>query len=315
MLREKKRILVRHPENPILTAEDFPYDICTVFNTGVVKQGPKKYTMVARVENTALERYLWVCDSEDGIHFKPRPKPVAVPDTDPLYMEYVDGGRQRSYFDPRVTPLEGKFYITHAAHMANGCQMGLFRTDGDFEKFEWMGLISLPDNRNATLFPEKIGGKYWRMDRPNVEGAQHIWTQQSPDLIHWGVPRVIVKMRDQVRWAQTKIGPGAVPIKTPEGWLCIIHGVRPQCTDLVYQLGVMLLDLENPNKVIGVAKRAILWPETQYELVGQTPAVVFTNAAILEDDGTVKIYYGGADTVGCLATARVEDLIHACKHE
>jgi predicted GH43/DUF377 family glycosyl hydrolase len=315
MLREKKRILVRHPENPILTEKDFPYDICVVFNCGVVKQAPNKYTMVARVENTALERYLWVCDSTDGVHFKPRPRPVQVPENDPVYRDYVDGGRQRSYFDPRVTYLEGKYYIVHAAHMAYGCQLGLFRTDDAFENFEWMGLISLPDNRNGILFPEKIQGKYWRLDRPNVEGAMHIWTQQSPDLIHWGVPRCIVRTREIVRWAQIKIGGGAVPIKTPEGWLCIIHGVRPQCTDYVYQLGVMLLDLEDPNKVIGVSKRAILWPEEQYELIGQTPSCVFTNAAILEPDGEVKIYYGAADSVGCLATARVEDLIYACKYE
>jgi len=91
-----------------------------------------------------------------------------------------------------------------------------------------------------------------------------------------------VRTREIVRVGPAQGGGGSVPIKTKEGWLCIIHGVRPQCTDYVYSLGVMLLDLEDPNKVIGLSKRAILWPEEQYELVGQTPSCVFTNAAILE---------------------------------
>lgn len=315
MLREKKRIVFRHPSNPILTGEDFPFDIVTAFNAAVIKQGPKKYTMVARVENSALERYMWVCDSQDGIKFKPRPQPVPVPDKDPVYFEYCDGGRQRTYFDPRICPVDGQLYVTHNCHTDYGCMLGIFKVDENFEKWEWMGLISEPDNRNGVFFPEKIQGKYWRLDRPNVDGRMHIWTMQSPDLIHWGVPRMIVKMGTPTRWAQLKIGPGAPPIKTKEGWLCIIHGVRPQCTDHVYQLGVMLLDLENPNKVIGVSKRAILQPETNYELVGQTPSCVFTCGATLEDNNEVRIYYGGADSVQCLATASLDDLIYACKHE
>jgi predicted GH43/DUF377 family glycosyl hydrolase len=315
MLRKKKYIVERHPQNPILTAADFPGDIVTAFNGGVIKQGPGKYTMVARVENSALERYMWVCDSTDGLHFTPRPQPVPYPQNDPIYHEYVDGGRQRSYHDPRICEVEGQYYVTHNCHTDYGCQVGLYKVDKRFEKWDWLGLITWPDNRNVVIFPEKIQGKYWRLDRPNVPGAMHIYTGQSPDLIHWGVPRCIVKTRNPTRWAQTKIGPGGPPIKTKEGWLCIIHGVRPQCNDSVYQLGVMLLDLHDPNKVIGVSKRAILAPETTYELIGQTPSCVFTCGSILEDDGTVRIYYGAADTVQCLAMASLDDLLYACKHE
>ncbi len=315
MLRDIKRIVHRHPDNPILTEEAFPNDIVSVFNGGVVKLAADRYVMVARVENTALERYMWVCDSSDGVNFTPRPQPVAVPVDDPVYYEYCDLGRQRTYFDPRITPLEGAFYVTINCHTTHGCILGLMKTDETFEHFEWLGLISEPDNRNGILFPEKIGGAYWRLDRPNVPNAQDIWTSQSPDLIHWGVHRCLLRCGDPCRWAQSKIGGGAVPIKTDEGWLCIIHGVRPQCHESVYQLGAMLLDLDNPNQVIGAAKRAILWPETDYERIGQSPSVVFVNAAILEDDGTVRIYYGGADLVQCLATASLDDLIHACKNE
>lgn len=313
MLRQKKRLVQRYPGNPILTGEDFPKDIVTVFNCGVVKQGPRKYTMVCRCEDSSLGRYMWVADSEDGIRFKPRPEPVKLPVDDPVFKEYV--ADTWSYYDPRVTPLEGRFYITHAAHTSHGCQLGLFVTDGDFEKFDWLGLISWPDNRNGVLFPRKINGMYWRLDRPNVERAMDVFTGQSPDLLHWGSPRCIIRQKD-IHWGYTKIGPGAPPIETPEGWLCILHGVRIQCAaHYVYQLGVALLDREDPNKVLGVAQRAILWPEETYELIGQTPSVVFTNGAILEDDGEVRIYYGAADTVQCLGTARLDELIYACRHE
>ena len=100
--------------------------------------------------------------------------------------------------------------------------------------------------------------------------------------------------KSEVRWADAKIGPGAVPIRTPEGWLCIIHGVRIQCTDFVYSLGVALLDLDDPTKVIGVSKRAILIPKEPYELMGQALSVVFTTGAVAEPDGTVEIYYSEA---------------------
>ncbi len=314
MLRKKKRIVRRHENNPLLTGEDFPGDIVTVFNCGVVKQGPEKYTMVARTEDSALDRYLWVCDSTDGIHFTPRPQPAPVPHDDPIYQEYVEPGHGLSYHDPRVVELEGKFYVTHNCHTGYGCQIGLFEVDETFEKWDWKGLISLPDDRNAVLFPEKINGKYWRMDRPNVKGATDVWVQQSPDLIHWGVPRRIIGHKD-TPWSYAKIGAGAPPIRTDEGWLCILHGVRIQCTDYVYGLGVALLDLDDPSKVIGVAQRCILAPEESYELMGQTLSVVFTCGAILEDDGMVTIHYGAADTVQCVGYASLEDLIHAAKNE
>ena len=106
-----------------------------------------------------------------------------------------------------------------------------------------------------------------------------------------------------------------MPIRTPEGWLTIFHGVRTQCkSHYVYQLGVCLLDLEEPHRVLYRAEQAILEPRELYELVGQTPSVVFSAGAVVEDDGGVKIYYGGADTVMCLATTSIERLLHACKH-
>jgi len=309
-----KYIVHRCKENPILTKDDFPGDIVAVFNAGIVKQTPERYIMVCRCEDSSFNRYMWVADSKDGVRFIPRPRPLEMPVGNLLFDEYVHP--TKSYWDPRVTFLDGEYYIVHAADVTNGasCQLGLFKIDANFEKLEWLGIISEPDNRNGVLFPEKIGGKYHRLDRPNDNGGFDIWTCSSPDLIHWGNPRRVLP-KSALGWGEKKIGPGAVPIKTSKGWLCIIHGVRRQCTDEIYSLGVMLLDLHDPSKVVGYSRRAILAPEAPYELLGQSLSVVFTAGAILEDDGEVKIYYGGADTVMGLATARVEDLIEACLAE
>lgn len=177
-----KEIVRRYEGNPILTAADFPGDITWVFNSGAIKKDGR-YVMVCRVEDSALHVYMWVADSEDGLRFTPRPGPVEVPHDDPEYAECSP----RTYFDPRVTEIDGIYYVVVASHSRHKCRLGLFRTT-DFDAFEWMGCILEPDNRNGVLFPEKIGGKYVRLDRPNVgwgDGGD-IWVSSSPDLIHWG---------------------------------------------------------------------------------------------------------------------------------
>jgi len=203
--------------------------------------------------------------------------------------------------------------MVHAAHSGHTCRLSLMQTE-DFKKFQWMGFISETDNRNGVLFPEKINGLYARLDRPNTgSNTGDVWVSYSPDLVYWGKSECVFRNWEGIRWAWTKIGAGAVPIKTPEGWLTIFHGVRTQChSHYVYQLGVCLLDLKNPAKVKAMAEDAILIPEEQYELVGQTPSVVFTCGAVVEDDGEIKLYYGGADTVQCIATTSVKRLIDAC---
>jgi predicted GH43/DUF377 family glycosyl hydrolase len=306
----KYPICKRYERNPILTGKDFPpeADIKNVFNSGIAKY-KDTYVMVCRVENSALVDRFWIAESADGYHFKPRPKPVDMPHDDPRFRKYSDG----MYYDPRVTKIGDVYYMVHAAHSGHTCRLSLVKTK-DFKDFQWLGFISETDNRNGVLFPEKIGGLYARLDRPNT-GADtgDIWVSYSPDLMYWGKSDCVFRNWEGIRWAWTKIGAGAVPIKTPEGWLTIFHGVRTQCkSHFVYQLGVCLLELDDPSRVKAMAEEAILIPEEQYELVGQTPSVVFTCGAVVEDNGEIKIYYGGADTVQCVATTTVDRLIEAC---
>lgn len=304
-------VVQRYANNPILTGSDFPKGsgIVRVFNSGIIKWRGR-YMMACRAEDRALRNRIWIAESQDGYHFVPKPAPVAMPTDNPEFAEYTAG----MYYDPRITELDGRCYLVHAAHSGHTCRLSLLVTD-DFERFEWLGFISETDNRNGLLFPRKIRGLYARLDRPNTAGEfGDIWVSYSPDLVYWGKSRCVLRNGD-VRWAWSKIGPGAVPIETPEGWLCIFHGVRTQCkAHYVYQLGVCLLDLDEPHKVIARAEEAILEPQEQYELVGQTPSVVFTSGAVAEDNGEVKIYYGGADTVQCIATTTIDKLLWACRN-
>lgn len=310
-LSREGSIVTRHPHGPILRGSDFPAAarVKRVFNSGATKHDGRYY-MACRVEDRALRNWIWMADSQDGVNFDPRPEPVAMPHENPEYAEYTAG----MYYDPRITRIGDSFYLMHAAHSRHGCRLGLVRSP-DLREFEWVGFVSEPDNRNGVLFPRKIGGLYARLDRPNTgAGFGDIWISYSPDLIHWGQSRCVMRNSD-VRWAWAKIGPGAPPIATDEGWLSIFHGVRTQCAQhYVYSIGVALHDLDDPSRVIARCSEAILEPEEDYELTGQTPSVVFTAGAVAEEDGEVKIYYGGADTVQCLATSSVEQLVYACKN-
>lgn len=304
--KNKENIVVRYSENPIVTKDDVPAAAKGVYNSGCVKTPEGKYVMLCRVETPAMKQLIWPADSDNGIGFKFRPGPIKMPETDE-FREYTAG----MYYDPRVTRIEGKYYMVFACHSGHSCRLGLMESL-DMRQFIWKGFISETDNRNGVLFPERINGFYCRLDRPNTgDGKGYIWVSYSPDMIHWGQSKAVALTQDE--WGWKKNGPGAVPIRTDKGWLVIYHAVNVQCAaQYVYHLGVMLLDLVDPSKIIARAKAPILSPCMDYELNGLTYAVVFTCGAVLENTGEVKIYYGGADTVQCLATAKLTDLVDAC---
>lgn len=304
--KSKQNVVQRYKNNPILTADDVPAAAKGIYNSGCIKTRDGKYVMLCRVETPAMKQLIWPADSTDGIKFKLRKEPIRM-DFNEEFREYTTG----MYYDPRITEIDGKYYVVFACHSGHSCRLGLMESS-DLKNFMWMGFISETDNRNGVLFPEKINGLYCRLDRPNTsDGRAYMWLSYSPDLLYWGKSKAVALTQDE--WGWKKNGPGAVPIKTDEGWLIIYHAVNVQCAaQYVYHLGVMLLDIKDPSKVIARAKAPILSPMTNYEISGLSYAVVFTCGAVVEPDGEVKIYYGGADTVQCLATTRIEDLIDAC---
>ena len=295
--------LVRHPKNPILTPAQMPVECSAVFNAGAVRFNGE-YLLLLRVEDFARQVNFHVATSRDGVHFNVNPQPIEYP-LRPIEQQY---GALR--FDMRITPLEGQFYVCHAVWMTGlGCVIGMARTR-DFVKFEPLPGLSVPFNRNAVLFPEKIRGRYARLERPMDEGAR-IWINYSPDLLHWGdamplnVPTTV--------WNWRKCGAGAMPIKTKAGWLEIYHATAKTASSENYYLGLLLLDLNDPSKVVAASKKFILQPEEVYECVGQVPNVVFTCGAMETDDGRLNVYYAGADTRMCLAQTSVPELLSFLK--
>jgi predicted GH43/DUF377 family glycosyl hydrolase len=299
----------RYEKNPILTGKDFPDEYCIihVFNSGIVRH-EGRYLMVCRCEDAGLKAYFWIAESVDGLKFTPRDKPIEMPVDDPMFKKYAE----INIYDPRVTKLDDTYYLMHAAHSRYDCR-GALQSTRDFKTFKWHGFITDAGNRNCVLFPEKFGDDYVRLDRPlTTWDSGDMWISYSKDLIHWGRGDCILP-KNRLPWAWSKVGAGAVPIKTERGWLNIFHGVRSQAkAHLVYQLGVCLHDLKDPSKIIAVSRKPILTPTMDYELHGQTPSVVFTAGVVVEDDQSIKLYYGGADTVQCVGFTTVQTLLDLC---
>jgi len=296
----------RYERNPILTKEDVPYAVETVHNAAVTKVG-HRYVMVFRSHQRSGRSVLGAADSDDGRRFSVRSKPLMTPASHEPFAAAEEYGVE----DPRITHLDGRYYITYSAYSRHGVRIGLAVTD-DCERVERIALITQPDHRNVVLFPAKIGGRYARLDRPHTHISKwSIWISYSPDLVHWGDSEIVITPATY-HWDEMKVGPGAPPILTDRGWLEIYHGVFQTMAGAVYRLGVALLDREDPSRVLGVADDWILQPEDPWEVTGYVPNVVFSCGAVPEPDGSVTLYWGGADSVMCVGTARLDDLVDHC---
>ena len=299
-------LIKRYQYNPILTKDAVPYPVATVHNAAVVKH-EGKYIMVFRSHQLNGRSILGIAVSNDGYTFKVNDKPFMIPSSEGVFKEYEAYGVE----DPRITFIDGEYLITYSAYSRHGVRIGLAKTK-DFKSVKRVSLITESDYRNVVIFPEKFGDLYARLDRPHSEiSPWSIWISYSPDLKYWGESKLIMNPL-QYHWDEMKIGPGAPPIKTSRGWLSIYHGVFPTMDGSVYRLGVALHDLEDPSKMIAVGDEWILQPEEVYEITGYVHNVVFTCGAVPEDDGSVKIYWGGADKVMCMGTANLEDLVDHC---
>lgn len=316
-------VLVRHPDNPVLKADDVPYHATLVFNAGITKyQG--KYVMVFRNdyvdpndERKLHGTNLGLAYSDDGVKWEVQPKPCFKLEDDEI----------RRGYDPRLTVIDGRCYMCFAVDTKHGIRGGIAVTE-DFDKFDVLSM-TVPDNRNMVLFPEKVGGKFVRLERPfpvysrGGKDRFDVWFSDSPDLAYWGNSHLVLAV-EEVPFANDKLGPAAPPVKTERGWLTTFHAVDRDegrgkngweaAWKKRYTAGIMLLDLEEPWKVIGISRDPLIAPEAPYETDGGfRNDVIFPGGMILEDSGEVKIYYGSADTVECLATASVDDLLKLCE--
>ncbi|MHA1994664.1 MAG: glycoside hydrolase family 130 protein [Candidatus Hodarchaeales archaeon] len=302
----KKDIVQRYEKNPILTKQDIPYQVETVHNAGVTKF-ENKYIMIFRSHLRTGRSILGLAESINGYDFVVRNTPFMIPSEEPYFKDYEQYGVE----DPRITKIDDSYYITYSAYSKFGVRIGLAKTV-DFQEVSRIAFITQADYRNTVIFPEKINNEYVKLDRPHSDiSPWSIWISYSPDLIHWGKSKVIMKPV-KYHWDEMKIGAGAPPIKTERGWLNIYHGVFPTMDGSVYRLGVALHDLEDPSNLLGVGDEWILQPEDPWEITGYVHNVVFTCGAVPEPNGDVKIYWGGADTVMCVGTANIDTLVDLC---
>ncbi|HDP76244.1 MAG TPA: glycosidase [Bacteroidales bacterium] len=299
-------IVKRYSGNPILTPRDIPYEVATVHNAAVT-QFDGEYIMLFRSHQLNGRSILGLARSADALNFKAENHPFLVPAKKGEAAVYEEYGVE----DPRITCIDNVYYITYSAYSRHGVRIGLAKTT-DWKKVERISFITQADYRNVVIFPEMFNGNYIRLDRPHSEiSPWSIWISYSPDLIHWGNSKLIMKP-EKYHWDEMKIGPGAPPINTKAGWLHIYHGVFPTMDGSVYRLGVALHDLSDPSKIIGVGDEWILQPEEPYERTGYVHNVVFTCGAIKLNDSVVRIYWGAADSVMCVGDANIDDLVDLC---
>ncbi len=279
--------LVRDQRNPILLPKpNNTWESSFIFNAAVVYDREEDlFHMVYRAMGPDNVSRIGYAVSKDGIDFMRFDKPVFSPGS-PWEEKGVE--------DPRLTKMDDQYYMVYTAYSRHGTRVSMASTK-NFIRWKRYGII-LPDHddKDAALFPEKVNGRYILYHRIEPD----IWVSFSDDLIHWTDGRIIMSPRPNT-WESKKIGLGAPPIKTPYGWLMLYHGVDD---DMVYRLGFALFDLVDPTKLIKRTDEPILSPKEDFELYGQVPNVVFSDAMVEYRDDYL-IYYGGADN--CIALARI----------
>jgi beta-1,4-mannooligosaccharide/beta-1,4-mannosyl-N-acetylglucosamine phosphorylase len=303
-------VLWRSSRNPIVRRDQIARSN-SIFNSAVVPFGDT-YAGVFRVDDTARHMTLHSGRSLDGVNWDIEPEPIAWQASDARSVEVRDHFEYG--YDPRVTWIEDRFYVSWC-NGYYGPTIGLGWTD-DFRTFHQLDNAFLPFNRNGVLFPRRIGGEYVMLSRPSDNGHTpfgDIFLSTSPDLTYWGRHRHVMAPKGWT-WEATKIGAGPTPIETAEGWLLIYHGVLTSCNGFVYSMGAALLDLDEPWKVVARSRDYLLSPQMLYEQVGDTPNVVFPCAALLDrPTGRLTVYYGGADTVVCLAHGYIDEIVDFVK--
>ncbi len=302
------KIFARHPQNPILTPAALPIEANGVLNPGVAEVDGE-VVLLLRIEDTQGISQIRVARSANGVDgWRIADRPLLEPDL-PEYP-FEEWGCE----DPRVTQIEDqRWIIAYTAYSRYGPAVALALTE-DFEIVTRIGTVLSPTNKDAAVFPRKFEDRWIMLHRPVTGGQEHIWYVCAEyGLVHWSLPGVLLPERGGPWWDGLRIGVGAPPLRTDEGWLLIYHGVKQMGMGLVYRLGLALLNADDPRKVLARSSRWVFAPEADYEQTGLVPNVVYTCGALQRGD-EVWMYYGAADTVIALAIANMEDLL-AFTHE
>jgi predicted GH43/DUF377 family glycosyl hydrolase len=299
-------LFARSALNPILTAADVPYAANTIFNPGAARLDGET-VLLARVEDLRGISQLHVARSADGeTGWQFDPEALLRSDVQ-RYPEEIWGCE-----DPRLTwlPEREEWAIAYTAYSRRGPLVSLAMTR-DFRSVNRLGPVMPPEDKDAALFPRRIGTRWAMIHRPSpLRGGAHMWISFSPDLRHWGDHTLVLEARDGAWWDAGKIGLGPPPLETAEGWLVMYHGVHATADGPIYRAGLALLDLEDPRVVIRRTDEWVFGPSAPYELTGDVGRVVFPCGWILDAPADrLTIYYGAADTSVAMATAAYSDVL------
>ena len=297
----------RHPGNPLLRAEDMPFACAAVCNPAACEFEGETLLLLRAIADDN-KSHLVVARSADGAGgWRIEDPPLLSPGPDAAWYETL------GCEDPRITyvPEQDQHVIAYVGSSSQGAGVCL-ATTRDFRSAQRLGLVIHPYNKDAALFPRRIGGRWLLLHRPTAGPLENVWLSESDDLRHWGNPLCVLEENQQPGWDSGKVGAGPTPIETPDGWLLIFHGVQLEETGWLYRVGMALLDLEDPSRIVAKYPTWVFGPQAPYELRGEKPGIVFPTGAVVRD-GTLHLYYGAADTTVCLATARLDDLLSALR--
>jgi predicted GH43/DUF377 family glycosyl hydrolase len=293
----------RYEGNPILTPDNWPYPANAVFNPAAAKLNNETLLLV-RVEDMRGFSHLTVARSADGFtNWQIDPAPTMEADHDSHEERW-------GLEDPRIVWLEEQkqFAITYTSFSEGGPVVSLAITK-NFKTFARLGSLLPPEDKDACLFPRRFRGRFALIHRPIVRGEAHMWVSFSPDLKHWGDHRALIKTRSAY-WDCHRVGLACQPIETQHGWLIFYHGVRSTTAGEIYRMGMALLDLEEPWKVLRRSDEWVLGPRADYEQIGDVSGVVFpTGATIIKETDQLNLYYGAADSTIAVATASLSECI------
>ena len=301
----RSELFQRYEGNPILTAADWPTTVNAVFNPGVAGLDGETL-LLARVRDRSGVSHLAVARSADGLT-------NWIVDHGRAFMPDLESHAERfGIEDARITQVGDEYLIVYTGYSRDGALVCLASTR-DFRSYERRGVIMPPEDKDAALFPRRFQSRWALIHRPvsaTPRQAAHIWLSWSPDLRHWGDHTILLRAREGAWWDAHKVGLCAPPLETSQGWLLLYHGVQTTAAGSIYRLGLALLDAERPERVLARSSEWLFGPDAGYERSGEVDQVVFSCGwQLLDDQDTIRIYYGAADTSTCVATASLSALL------
>ena len=296
----------KYSKNPIIDRNPLE-NVARIFNSAVVAY-EGSFIGVFRGEQTNGIPYIYMGRSQDGIHWSF--------DKEKIHFVNEEGESfdPKYAYDPRLVKVEDTYYVIWCTDFY-GAAIGLAKTT-DFKTFVRIENPFIPFNRNAVLFPRKINNNFMLLSRPSDSGHTpfgDVFLSESPDMTYWGKHRHVMG-KGEAWWESVKVGGGAAPIETDEGWLMFYHGVSGTCNGFVYSIGGAILDIDNPSIVKYRCENFLVTPTQWYEERGFVPNVCFPCATLQDADrGRIAIYYGAADSYVALAFTMLEDVVNYIK--